>query len=254
MSVTVLQLITDALNEIGVVAAAESPQPSDAQFALRKLQRLLDAWNANERYIYSLTFPTFAIPTGRTPNADKSVSFTIGPSTVTPAVDFVVIGARPVRIESANLIFTNTQPYVKSPINIRDDDWWHGQRIPGITSQVPTDLYYDVSFPAGHVYLWPVETVGYLLELEIWSALTQVTKLTDTINFPQGYEKALVLSLAEDLAGPMQSPIDVRAAAAKARAEIQGNNVAAPKLDLSAGIPASGRGLPSFNFRTGSSR
>lgn len=236
--------------EIGVYAQGETISGPDSAYALRKLQRMLDAWNADELSIYNKTFVTYTIPTGRTPNSDKSVNFTIGPS----AADFATTGTRPVAIESANIILTGTSPYVKSPLEIRDDGWWHSQRVPGVSSQLPTDLYYSPDFPNGKIYLWPVETIAYLLELELWQNLTAFTKLTDTFTFPPGYEKAIVLSLAEELGPGFGSPYNVGPAAAKARAAIQSLNSEAPKLNLSEGVPTGGRGLSSWNFRTGGSR
>ncbi|MGH7994368.1 MAG: hypothetical protein ACREDQ_12680, partial [Limisphaerales bacterium] len=134
----VLDIITDAFLEICVYGHGEPVSGPDSAYALRKANRLLNSWNADEFYIYSKNFPTFAIPTNKVPNADKSVSFTIGPTGNAPAPDMVMpagSNSRPLSIESANIILTNTQPYVKSPLNIRDDDWWHGQRVPGTSTQ-----------------------------------------------------------------------------------------------------------------------
>ena len=254
---TFLDIIRDAFIEIGVIAAGEPLEQTHAAYGGRKLNRLVDGWNADEMYIFAKVFATYAIPTNAAPNADASVSFTIGPATNLPAPVFAVPqGTRPVRIAAANIILNTVTPPVKSRLEIRDRAWWSSQRVPGITSQIPTDLYYEPSWPLGTIYLWPVETLAYLLELELESQILgeATNNLAVKFSLPPAYEKAIVLSLAEDLQAPYGSPIDVSALAAKARAEMKGPNLAAPTLNLAAGVPTGSRGLPSFNYRTGSSR
>jgi len=69
---TALDIVTDALMELNVVAQGETAQPGDASFGLRKLNRLLDNWAARKVYIYNVTFPTFTLVAGLSPH-------TIGP-------------------------------------------------------------------------------------------------------------------------------------------------------------------------------
>ena len=250
-----LDIISDAFAEIGVYAQGEAISANDASYAQRKLNRLLDAWDANEFYIFSKTFQTYSIPTGQTLNPDGSVSFTIGLAANSPTFNVPSGSAgRPVRIASANIILTTVSPFVKSPLEIRGREWWHSQRVPGVSTQVPSDLYYEPAWPNGLIYLWPVASLSYLLEVELETQISQVTSLAAAFSMPPAYEKAIVLSLAEDMGPAYGSPIDVSAAAAKARAEAQSPNLAAPKMNLAAGTPSGSKGLPSFNFRTGSSR
>ena len=53
---TAIELITDALTEIGVAEAGQSVAPEDAALGLRKLNQLMQRWT-NAR----LTFPTLTI-------------------------------------------------------------------------------------------------------------------------------------------------------------------------------------------------
>lgn len=254
---TFLDIIRDAFIEIQVIAPEEPLEASLVAHAGRKLNRMVDAWNADEMYIFASIFESYTIPTNATPNADASVNFTIGPSDNTPAPVFAVPqGTRPVRIAAANIILNNVTPPVKSFLSVRDRDWWASQRVPGTTSEIPTDLYYEPAWPLGKIYLWPVATIHYLLELELETQILgeATNDLAVKFSLPPAYEKAIVLSLAEDLQAAYGSPIDVSAQAAKARAEMKGPNLGAPKMNLAAGVPTGSRGLPSFNFRTGSSR
>ena len=69
---TALDIITDALMEINVVGQGEQAANGDAQFALRKLNRLLDSWAARSVYIYNVNFSVFQLVPGLSPH-------TIGP-------------------------------------------------------------------------------------------------------------------------------------------------------------------------------
>lgn len=69
---TALDIITGGLQEINVVAQGEAAQPGDAEFALNKLNDLLDEWAARKVFLYNVSFPTFTLIPGLSPH-------TIGP-------------------------------------------------------------------------------------------------------------------------------------------------------------------------------
>jgi hypothetical protein len=70
--VTALDLITGSLQEINAVAQGETPESGDANFALTKLNDLLDEWAARKCYIYDISFPVYTLQPGLSPH-------TIGP-------------------------------------------------------------------------------------------------------------------------------------------------------------------------------
>jgi hypothetical protein len=124
-------------------------------------------------------------------------------------------------------------------------------RARAVTSATPSDLFYSADWPLGGIYLWPVPTTAYTLELEIETLLAAVA-LTDTFSLPQGYQRALRLTLAEHLAPPFGQAISPMTAmhAMDARASIFGNNDTIPTLvTRDAGMPGGGGG--GFNFRSG---
>lgn len=243
---TALDVVTQALQEINSVAQGETAQAGDAQFALQKFNRMLDEWAAQEKYVYSKTFTEYIL----TPNLQPH---TIGPSGAT-----FTVTQRPVRIENANIILNTNNPATNIPLNLRDDDWWSKVRVPGVTSTVPTDLYYSTDWPNGSIYLWPVPTFAYGLQLETWALLNQVPALSSVLNLPPGYLNAIITSLAERLCGPfgMQVSPTLAMEAKNARVAIQGNNLSSPRaMTLDAGMPdqasrrnGSGGG---FNWITG---
>jgi len=105
--------------------------------------------------------------------------------------NYLTTTQRPEKIEDANIILNNLSPIVKCPLRIRDKDWWVANSIPSVPTSIPTDLYYDPTFPNGQIYLWPLQNVNYGLELETWTNLSQYTSLTQQFWMPPGYEDAV---------------------------------------------------------------
>jgi len=237
-------IIFDALVEIGVYNPTDSLLDDDAQFSARKLQRILDGWNAAERYAYAVDFPVYTLTANHSP-------ILIGPGLIAP--DFAAV-RRPVRIVGADLILNSSSPGTDIPLKIRDAQWWLEQRTKAVTSRTPTDLFYNPKFPNGEINLWPIASFAYGLRLETWVDIAQVPQdLTTSFVAPFGYENATVLTLAEELITPYRStmPAELPGKASRARALLQANNSLAPRCS-SADYGMSGRrGRGGFNYMTG---
>lgn len=258
---TALNIIEDAMQEIGTLAAGETASGEDAAFGLSRLNDLIDSWAAQNLFVWAKAFvgggylgaktPTYTL----TPNHQPH---TIGPAASTP--DFVIpslLSQRPVKVSNANIVLTGTTPQVEQPLNIRDHDWWSNQRVKSILATLPTDLYYEPDFPNGSLYFWPIPQVAYRLDIELWSSLGQIPTLPTVISVPPGYREALKLTLAESLAAPFGaqlSPMTVQRAM-KARLVIQGPNSGAPRIVTNDyGIPNARKSgsRSDFNWLTGS--
>lgn len=233
--------IKDALTEIAVLEAGEEIGADDAAFCLRKLNRLLDSFNARDAVVFNVNFSTFNLQANHQPH------------TIGPGGDFDV-PLRPVRIEAANLILNNANPATNIPIAIRDDQWWANNRVQGLPSTYPTDLYYSPDFPLGNCYFWPVPQAIWPVQLELWSNFAMVADLTDPIGYPQGYWDAIVYTLALTLCPAFQRPPDpvLVAAQMKAMATIVSNNSKASRIDL--GGPTTGVAKGHWDWRTGGIR
>jgi hypothetical protein len=232
--VTAFDIVTQAMQEIGVLAVGETPGASEGQIGLTKLNRLADQWSARRLFIYTMVFlEQFTL----TPNHQPH---TIGPS----LADFA-LAQRPLKMESAAIYLNGAGPNrVKVTLNIRDDDWWASQTLPGLTNSLPTDLYYDAAFPNGNLWFWPISNQAYPLELEVWQGMPQFPGMKTQFWMPPGYWDAVVYTLAESLVGVFEagSGVDlaaIRDLARRSRLTIQGPNSAAPGMRTSdIGVPS----------------
>jgi hypothetical protein len=171
--------------------------------------------------------------------------------------NYVTSGPRLVKVADANIILTGTNPIVKVPLRIRDKDWWISNNVPTVPTTLPTDLYYNPTYPNGSIYLWPLQTVSYGLELEVWLNLAEVTDLTYQFFMPQGYWRAVTLSLAEALLPTYGVPASragtIVAQARMARAIVKDMNSTIPRtMTADSGIPRGGlKNRSFFNYLSG---
>lgn len=242
MSIVVSQFLYLAAVEVRVARGGDPLSPNDQDLILAIFNELLDSLNGDGVALYNTTFQSFTLTAALQPH-------TIGIAANTPT--FTVTTGRPTRILAANLVLTAGTTRV--PLNLRDDQWWANIRSRLITSANPTDLYYDTSWPNGGIYLWPVPTTAYGLELEFQTQLAQVLA-TDTLDLPQGYQAALRLTLAELIAAAFGQSVsaDTKRNAIDARARAWGStNDPAPNLDTRDGGVPSGGGRSTYDYRTG---
>jgi hypothetical protein len=243
-SVTVRALCTDSLLEIQSISQGEAVRPENMAFAVGRLRQLIDNWNAQREAIFSEEFPEFTFI------ADQQ-DYTIGP---TPA-DFVVT-TRPVSIDGGNVLLDTQNPVVQTPITMRDWQWWLGLTVRTVTTTFPTDCYYEPGWPNGTLHFWPKPTTAYGLQLAVRGVIDDVT-VNSSINLPPGYQNALMLTLAEDIApgmgaAGMASLPQTMKKAREARNRIFINNDFTPSLmTQDSGMPSPNRNRCTWNYRTG---
>jgi len=242
MSVAVDTLVTDAYREIQVFGVGQTPDADTSDWAVRKLQRLLNLWNADSQTVWALTF------------LEETIVPNLNPSTIGPSGATFTVAQRPVKLYGANVILNNVSPVIRTPLTLRDWQWWQLQSVQAVTTTFPTDLYYSPDWPNGSIYLWPLPTIAYGLELVVANVLSDTLTISDTLDVPPGWQEALTLTLAEGLAGAYGAAIPPKLDwdARQARAIIFGDNDRVPLFATrDSGMTAHARSRPSFNYRTG---
>jgi hypothetical protein len=184
---TVLDIVTGALRELGVLAAGEVPSASDAQDCLTSLNNLIDQFATERLTIFGVTRTTWPIVSG-------TQVYTVGTGGTVNIV-------RPDYVEHVNYQDTSATPTLEYQMNPLNDDAW--SRLPQrtLTNIRPTSWYYDYAYPLANLSLWPVPTSATLQGvIYAATAVPEFTALTQSVALPPGYRRMLVKNLAVEMA------------------------------------------------------
>src|SRR3989304_2371143 len=162
---TVREIITEALQEINVIAFNETPTGPDIMLGLRRFNMLVDALKADRLTMQEVKRNTFSLVANQT-------SYTIG-----PAGNWVA--ERPVFIARAGFVDTVTNPTnpTETSVDVLTDEEWAGITVESTTSTGVRSLWYYRNFSsaeAGTIYVWPVCTVAAQIALYTPTPLDEV--------------------------------------------------------------------------------
>lgn len=233
VALTARALLTEALEDITVLAPGDVLDDTEATRALAKLTRLFDNWNAERCGVYAVQQTAYTLVPSLSPQ-------TIGPAASSPTFTAT---QRPVSIDAASIVIGSGTNAVYYELNLRDAEWYAGLPMPALSTSVPSDLYYAADWPLGSLYLWPVPSAAYGLVLQTRILLAALA-LDDIVSLPPGYRDAVTLTLGEMLAPTYPPAVADKEGAAKARARIFANNDVTPSLSTAdygttAGKPSS---------------
>lgn len=215
---TAANIISDALAEIGVIGASETPSAEDQSFCLRKLNQVLQRWS-NSR----LAFPTL---TEITLVLNGAQAYTIGPTGGT-------VAARPISVRAASVVDSNGIEYL---LQLIPRDEWDAIAQKDVSGGPPTFLWYEATPTNGTVRVYP-KASGYTLRLDCQVLLASFTSASSVLTLPEGYESALTLTLADDIAAAFgkQTSADTRRRCAAAMSAIKTTNTEPAYLSVDLG-------------------
>jgi hypothetical protein len=191
MATTVRDIVTDAEQEIGVLAAGEVASAADAEIGFKSLNSLLDQWAAERLQIYAITRTEWTIVSG-------TEEYTVG------AAGDVNI-ARPVYIDHVNFIDTSPSDEIEYELQPLTDDAWSRVPIKDLESPFPTSWFYNPTYPLGTLTFWPVPTSSTIKGVIYHpTAVAEFASLATTVALPPGYRRMLIKNLAVDLASPFE--------------------------------------------------
>lgn len=164
----------------GVLSAA------DANDAAAAFNSMLDSWSTEKLLSYVVLERSFTLIVGQQ-------SYTIG-TIGTPDINTT----RPTDIVQAYVQDSTNNNFL---MNIKTRDWWNqiGNRGPTITSQIPTDLFYDPQYPNGVINIFPTPLLAYTVFYDSTQDQVDPSLLTQTITMPPGYIRAYVLNAALEM-------------------------------------------------------
>lgn len=216
MPATSLELIVRAYKALGVVgtSSATSPTTEERTDGLTALNSMLESW-ANE----NLTLIS---------QQEQSFPLVIGTNSYTIGSGGDINVTRPLQILSAYVQDSGGNNY---PLTVRTRDQWNmiGNKSSIITSQIPTDMFYDPTMPLGTVYVFPYPLTTYNVFFDSYLQLTTFSSLTVSTAMSPGYERALVYNLAVEISNqfgiPMLGETNVADLASRSLAAIKRTNL-----------------------------
>jgi len=145
---TVLALITAALQTIGELSPGQQPNDEEAASGLQLLNTILENWEIQHRKVFIIDNLQFPITSG------------VGEYTMGPGGDFDTY--RPVKIQSANVIFSddlNPDNGICHALELSNSVQWAAIKEKALAARRPLKLYNDNDFPLISLRLWPVPTI-----------------------------------------------------------------------------------------------
>src|SRR4029434_7797294 len=190
---SVLQVITDALKLIGVVAGHEVPTAAEQQDALARLNDLIDAWGTQPDTMWVPRRDVVPLVAGRD-------VYTIG-----VGGDFD-LGARPMALDAAAYLTTGPPP-VEIGLGVPFAQQVIGQPVKSLRGP-PQGVSYVPLVPLAELTVWPVPIVATDLVLYWREPVSQLPDLVTPGALKEGYARALRWTLALELAPEFGRPVD----------------------------------------------
>ena len=169
----------------GAIGAQDSVAAADSSLVLRVLNRLMDYWTNVKGMCFETFFDTFTATAGV-----QSYSTSL------------LANGRPVEVDEMRAQLNN----VDYPIEIITDQQWSD--IPfKLVQALPRKCWIDTGFPNSTFYLYTIPEQTYTVYVGERRPLTNTIALATTLSFPPGYEKAIVDTLAVEIAPYFDRPV-----------------------------------------------
>lgn len=215
---TANRIIRGALGKIGIVTPGEAVKAGDAADCLVALNAMLDAWQVERLFAYATQTIVGTLPSG-------TATRTIGPT------GDLLCTPRPVAIELGSFFRTGSNDY---PLRTVTEEEYNSITVKGVGSLGPAVVSYTASLPNGVLRFFPQAASPVTLNLQVMVQISAFVDLTTDYLLPPGYERALVLSLAEEVASDYEHEMSqaLRRQGVNARRMIKTMNVVVPQLDV----------------------
>ena len=238
---TFRDLAADALLDLGVLAAGETPTADDLNNCLRAMNRLIDQWAAERLQIYS-------------PSVETTWAIVSGTQTYTVGTGGTVNVMRPVFLNDVRFRNTAITPAVEFKMSGLTDEEWIGIPIKTLTSTLPVSYYYNPTYPLGTLKLYPVPTQTSLTGvLYAPQAITEITNVSTALSLPPGYRRMIVKNLAVELAPSYQRQVQAELAsgADQSKRVVKNANTRLSELHFDSAALVGGVGRGHYYIRTG---
>lgn len=223
---TALDIVKRAMRLARILRKGEAPDSDEAADGLAALNTMLDSWRLERLMVYQIVQGSYAWASG--------ASKTIGSGGDISA-------SRPVRIESAFIVDSNSQWYELSVLRAREE--YDSIVIKTTTSTLPAYLFMDPAYPLATIYLYPVPSAAITLKLNTWQTLQSFSALTTDLALPPGYQRAIEFNLAIEFGAEFKKdiPKSVEMIAVTSKAAVKNVNLPSMVAQVDSGVAALGQ-------------
>ena len=179
---TTKQLIDRALRSIGVLASGEEAKPDELSDALAYAKAMLDSWSNDTLMVPAYTREEFNLTGAR--------SYTIGPDG-----DFDTV--RPLSLRHMRV---RDDGGLETVVRIASLEQWAREPLKDSERHAPAYAYYENTYPLGRILFSSFTTTGDKLLLVSLKPIADLPALTSDVTYPPGYDRAIQLGLAIELA------------------------------------------------------
>lgn len=196
---TVQDLLTSALTDLGVIQAGETPTAADSEIAFARFNDWLNGNKLLAGLIFQTVRTTWAL-TG-------AASYTVG-------VGGTLSIQRPISpsdITALTFYDTTVSPILEMALVLFTDDQYFAIPQKGLTSVYPVGFHYEATYGAtgfGTLAPWPIPTSSTLRGVVYAkTSLDEFTATSDTVSVPPGYRRFFRTNLAIELASAFGVPV-----------------------------------------------
>jgi hypothetical protein len=232
---TGLQVITDALKLIGVVAGHEVPTSAEQQDSFARLNELIDSWGTHAQTLLVARRDVVPLVIGQQ-------TYSVGPG---EDLDLPT----PMTIDAVSYLVLGSSPATEVFLEWATDQAYVGQAQKTRSGSPPQAVRYTRTHGPGALWVWPVPSVVQSLVLYWREPLAQFPDLTTPVDLASGYARALRFNLAMELTPEYGRPPDVviAQAARDALADLKRANVTLVEIGID---PALTGGSAGYNILT----
>lgn len=219
---TVLEIITDSMQDAGILSSNETPNATDGQKAFRLLKRMLEADSTEDLMIYDNVQEVFALVSGQ-----QSYTMGSGGDFNTP---------RPVDITEIYMRDTNGNDL---PVQLLSYAQYADILSKPITATIALSAWVNQGFPYTTITFWPVPAqTTYRAVVWSWKQLATLTSIFNTLVFPPGYEDYIESNLAVRCCNAFSRPVppDLKDWAIDAKSKLKKFNIDVPLLGFDSAL------------------
>lgn len=231
---TATAMITRAMRLARVIGRGETLDEDEASDGLIALNAMLDSWQTERLFVYQIQEDSFTWTATQSRTVGATGSFVM---------------SLPARIDDSSHFQTNGIDY---ELTFLTQAQWASIPSKTVTSTIPTSMYVEYGTSLHTMYAYPVPSASLTFKLRSWQLLQTFATLTDALDLPMGYQRAIEYSLAEEFGPEFQTDIPqaVHALAIKARKNIKRLNVPQSVMSTETGYMTNRVGA-GFNIYSG---